>query len=363
MTLPEDIAKSLAEFSKELESRLNSVREELSGKLAEARAALAEHLEAAVATSGAAETGPTPGTAPTDLLNASIASVNDAGSQAEILRAMLEGTAPFARRTALFVSRGGALVLWQSRGFSNESALKALSLDVSHGLAARAMQDRTPSAAAASEFSQELVKSNGNPVDGNAWALPLIVRDKVAAIVYADAGITDPLLDASALQVLVRATSSWLEIQGLRKTNPDAPGVEISAPAAVSTRNESVPVTHAQEAPPEPPPQSKQPPAVSPGGEIAVGLSAQDQEVHKKAKRFAKLLVDEIKLYNQQKVADGRAAKDVYGTLKEDIDKSRSTYEKRYGSTAAAAAKYFDSELVRILAEGDVSLMGPGFPQ
>jgi hypothetical protein len=92
-------------------------------------------------------------------------------------------------------------------------------------------------------------------------------------------------------------------------------------------------------------------------------MSPEDAEVHKKAKRFAKLLVDEIKLYNQAKVAEGRKNKDLYDRLKEDIDKSRATYEKRFGSTVAASADYFNSEVVRILAENDSSLLGANYPR
>jgi hypothetical protein len=71
--------------------------------------------------------------------------------------------------------------------------------------------------------------------------------------------------------------------------------------------------------------------------------------------------VDEIKLYNQVKVGEGRKNKDLYDRLKEDIEKSRSTYTKRYGNTAAASADYFSSELVRSLAEDDISIMGANF--
>lgn len=91
---------------------------------------------------------------------------------------------------------------------------------------------------------------------------------------------------------------------------------------------------------------------------VPAGLSSEDEEVHKKAKRFAKLLVDEIKLYNKAKVEEGRKSKDIYPRLKDDIDKSRGAYDKRYGQTAAAPADYFNQELVRILCEGDSSLLG-----
>ena len=86
-----------------------------------------------------------------------------------------------------------------------------------------------------------------------------------------------------------------------------------------------------------------------------------EDDLHKKARRFAKLLVEEIKLYNQPKVAEGKSNRDLYDRLKQDIEKSRATYEKRYGETTAASADYFNQELVRILADNDPALMGVSF--
>ena len=82
---------------------------------------------------------------------------------------------------------------------------------------------------------------------------------------------------------------------------------------------------------------------------------------HEKARRFAKLLVEEIKLYNQSKVAEGRARGDLYQRLREDIEKSRAAYRKRYGQTISDV-DYFSQELLRILADNNPSLMGAGFP-
>ena len=82
------------------------------------------------------------------------------------------------------------------------------------------------------------------------------------------------------------------------------------------------------------------------------------------AQRFARLLVDEIKLYNQAKVTEGRKYKDLYDRLREDIEKSRSTYQKRYGNTPAASGDYFNTELVRSLAEDEEHLLTfYAFPQ
>jgi hypothetical protein len=107
-------------------------------------------------------------------------------------------------------------------------------------------------------------------------------------------------------------------------------------------------------------------PMVQPAAPVAEpsevpAASSEDQDTHRKAQRFARLLVDEVKLYNQAKVAEGRKHKDLYDRLKEAIEKSRSTFQKRYGNTVAASGDYFQHELVRSLAEDDVSIMGANF--
>jgi hypothetical protein len=302
------------------------------------------------------------GDAPTDVLSAAVVSIYDHSSQADILRALLDGVAQFVERSALLVHKAGNLNAWQSRGFDNDGAVKGFSLSASSGLAGRAIEDREDVSGAASEFDQGFVDAHGNPASGSATVFPLIVRDRVAATIYADAGVrSGGKADFSAIRVLVRAASSRLEIIALRKSA----GAETVAHEATET---AVPV----EAPPPPAPAPKRdvvaPEPAAP--EMVAGATAEitslppeEQEIHKKAKRFAKLLVDEIKLYNQAKVAEGRANKDLYHRLREDIEKSRATYDKRYGSTPAANGGYFNAEVIRILADNDLSTLGSGFPQ
>lgn len=298
--------------------------------------------------------GPPTGT-PTDQLNSAVASLHDNTSQGEILGALLDGAARFAGRAALFVVRGGEAKGWQARGFEDDGAIKNVTLSTNKGLIGRANDDRMPVAAAAEEFDNKFNQEFGNPSDGNALVLPLVVRDKVAAFVYADAGMEEHAkIDASALTLLVRDAGLWLELLTLRKAG--------GAPAAASADAEPAPPPAAAPEPPPPPPKAKAAAAAAPAEE-KVQIAAGDEEIHKKAKRFAKLLVDEIKLYNQAKVQEGRQNRDLYDRLKEDIEKSRATYEKRYGSTPAASGDYFMAEVVRVLADNDRELMGESFPQ
>jgi hypothetical protein len=127
-----------------------------------------------------------------------------------------------------------------------------------------------------------------------------------------------------------------------------APAIEIEQPVAVAQADTVVAASAAAAAP-------------APATDPFANLSPADADVHRKAQRFARLLVDEIKLYNQVKVSEGRKNKDLYDRLHDDIEKSRATYQKRYGSTAAGATDYFSQELVRSLAEDDTSIMGANF--
>lgn len=77
------------------------------------------------------------------------------------------------------------------------------------------------------------------------------------------------------------------------------------------------------------------------------------------ARRIARLLVSEIKLYNERKVAEGRAAGDLYARLKDDIERSRQVYAERTPEHVRATADFFHEELVRILAEGKPEALGP----
>lgn len=87
--------------------------------------------------------------------------------------------------------------------------------------------------------------------------------------------------------------------------------------------------------------------------------SEDPQRAVEDARRIARLLVSEIKLYNERKVAEGRAAGDLYVRLKDDIERSRQVYAERTPEHVRAAGDYFHEELVRLLAEGKPEALGP----
>ena len=283
---------------------------------------------------------PAPGASPSDLLNAAAAAIHESGSQADILRHLLEGEARFAGRVALFVVKGNAISGWQGIGFEDNDAIKTLSIQTGSGLVGKAIQARNPAAGSAQEFDAGFVRSMKPPADGQCLVLPLIVKDKVAAMIYADAGtVPGGTLDSSGLQALTRFAAIWLELSALRKAGGSTAAEDIAQPQPAAAMAASVPAS------------------------VPAASGTEEDELHKKARRFAKLLVEEIKLYNQPRVEEGRQHKDLYERLKVDIEKSRSTYDKRYAESAVASAEYFTQELIRILADNDASLMGASFPR
>ncbi|MGZ8868921.1 MAG: hypothetical protein ACXW2P_11300, partial [Thermoanaerobaculia bacterium] len=90
----------------------------------------------------------------------------------------------------------------------------------------------------------------------------------------------------------------------------------------------------------------------------AGGPATEETKKHDEARRFARLLVSEIKLYNEAKVEQGRKNRDLYERLKEDIDRSRQMYDERIGEDVRKTSNYFYDELVRVLADGNADILG-----
>jgi hypothetical protein len=346
------------------------------------------------------------GSANTGHLVQAVASVHAGSTQKEILRALLDAGTAYAARVALFVVKAGNASGWQGRGFADDDAIKDFSLDMTAGPAAHAYQNRIATPANIAEMDRRFVAQFGGPENEQILVLPLVLKDKIAALLYADGGATG-LVDAASLELLVVSTSTWLEVTSLRKqahkddsvsgiaaasftaatgvpplvpaeaesdAHPHVAPAPAPTVAAISDPFAAHAPKHVAPAAPEPDPVVE---VVEVAGQAAAagaaasapaaatdpfsGMSPEDAETHRKAQRFARLLVDEIKLYNQAKVAEGRRNRDLYDRLKEDIEKSRSTYGKRYGTTVAMSGDYFQKEVIRNLAEEDTSLMGANF--
>ena len=82
-----------------------------------------------------------------------------------------------------------------------------------------------------------------------------------------------------------------------------------------------------------------------------------DPEDDISARRYARLLVSEIKLYHEPAVVEGRRDRDLATRLGGEIARARAMYEQRVSPHVRERADYFHDELVRTLCNGDSSLL------
>ena len=302
-----------------------------------------------------------------------------AANQVEILSVLLQTTQPFAARAGLLILRGGFFMGWQSRGMRDASAFTRISIPANDRMIERLGKERQPLRLQATELG-DVFASAAPAGPGDVYFFPLLIRDRLAGAVYADGGLTDSVVQVEVVQAMSLIACVAVETASLRKpagsgamqpgtipepvrpsptvatSRPEAPAAAIpiiapvvaTPPATVAARD------FAAAAPMVTPPAPA--PMVTP-----YAGSSQSNDVHAKAKRFAKLLVEEIQLYNQVKVDEGRSKRDLYERLRPDIEKSRAAYQIRYAGVIRDA-DYFSEELVRSLASNDRSLLGSSFP-
>ena len=131
---------------------------------------------------------------------------------------------------------------------------------------------------------------------------------------------------------------------------PAAPPVEEAAPVEEPPAMEE-PVAEA------PPPEEAPAPAAAAPVDID-SLPEELKELHKKAKRFAKVTVQDLAMYKKNEIAKGLENRDLYKRLKDEIDRSKVTYDKRFDKIAEHNVDYLYEEIVRVLTKDDPGALG-----
>ncbi len=382
-------------------------------------------------------------------------------SHADILGSLLTGAAQFAERAALFVIRNEQAIGWRECEAGDPANFELiggvslpLSADTLLGRAAHSRSTWNGAPGSNSEDSLLIDQLGGDPQ--TVAAVPLVVRGKVVAVLYADSVSHDSnAVNVDALELLARVAAMAVNLASAPRALPEpqtdepeavtptavaepaytpeiepqtteviaapvveevsteptaehvpeviaAPVVEevstdptaervpevIAAPAVeeVSAQREPEPLARPEEAAAETsaPKPITAAPAIETGApsfttqyaaplgsarrygvsepDLPIDVGEEERRLHNDARRFARLLVSEIKLYNEPKVKDGRSNGDLYDRLREDIDRSRQMYNKRVAPPVAARHDYFHQELVNTLAEGDPAKLGDSYP-
>jgi len=256
--------------------------------------------------------------------------IEAATSQGEVLKRLLEGLQPFAERSALFVIKQGIASLYATRGFESEPAKGASPVvpppeleDLIQGRRSSIDTSGAPYAALLAPLSRFEATS--------VLILPLRLRRKTVAVVMVDSGlrqVVDHPNHVRALAHVAEATLSFLA--GLKEEDKTA----VEAAPSVPTQRLPEPITETQVPPLDP-------------------------KIRANAERSARVLVGDIELYFPAKVAQGRQRGNLYGMLREELDRSRASFTERYGVEMENQHQIFYQTIVAQLCEGDPSKLGP----
>jgi hypothetical protein len=476
--IDEQISRLQSEFNDALaRMRESSANESLDAT--PVSAAIAAHLQAAreQKLSGVSAPESMPTTPNISAIKRAVAQIEKQHTHADVLRVLLTSAVQFADRVAIFVIKNEQAMGWQEceRGdATNLESIRGVALPLSaETLLGRAISSGSAwSGGSGGNVEDQLLVDQLGGEPKSLAAVPLTVRGKVVAVLYADAASSDPTaINLDAIELLSRVAAMAINLASApatapakREHEPVAAPVRAEAavqPSATETSSEphsgyqphvepaahevfaqpvveetvaepaaeetvAKPTTEAaaeseiEEAPATPvveyaaqpvaeeakaEPEKKfssaheervevestptrapietepSPPTVEPSfvsnyaaplgaarrygvtePDLPIEVGEEERRLHNDARRFARLLVSEIKLYNEQKVKEGRSQSNLYERLQEDIDRSRQMYDKRVAPPVAARHDYFHQELVNTLAEGDTSKLGAGYP-
>jgi hypothetical protein len=87
-------------------------------------------------------------------------------------------------------------------------------------------------------------------------------------------------------------------------------------------------------------------------------LSAEEQELHRRANRVAKVSMQDIKMLRPADVRLGKENNDICSRLRDDIERAHKEYDRRFHAILDHPVDYFYAWMVEILGEGDPQALG-----
>ena len=265
-------------------------------------------------------------------LNQVVRRMLQAADPDEIGATLLDAAGDFATGIAWFRIAGEAALGERIRGVPWEAAEAFHTLEIplsSAAALAGAVESRDPVIAATTprEVSERLAEVLDHPPDGRVSIFPVVLRESVPALLYA-----------------------WGSVQG--------PTLELLTQVAAAAWSALPP-------PPEPEPEPElvtiQPASPQPASAWD-RLPLDEQRLHLRAQRCARVQVARMRLAQADAVLAGRAGRDLYETLRESIDAARENYRQSFFAPCSSMVDYLHLELVQTLANDDPDLLGDNYP-
>lgn len=280
-----------------------------------------------------------------DQLNQAVRRIRQAPDIDEMGGILLDAAVVFCTGAALFFIEEGLARGERIRGVPQDGQKVFRGLEIPLAAAAAlagAVETRDPVIAASTpgEVSTAMFKLVGHRPDGRVSIFPVVVRDEVRALVYSWG-----IVQGSALELLSQvAAAVWSEL------SPPAP------PEPAATAPELVQIAPVVGTPPA------VPPSPSPASTAWERLTPEEQQIHFRAQRFARVQVAELRLHEADTVQSSRTSRSLYDALRKQIDSARETFRRSFFEPCASMVDYLHLELVRTLANDDPELLGKNYP-
>lgn len=227
-------------------------------------------------------------------------------SEKQWSRTLVEATDGFCRRAAVFAVNQQFLDFRAARNIVVDGQLRVRLASSGAFASAVESKDAVVALRTRGELSEPIADLFGEAPGLRFHLFPLTTRERVAAVLYADAD--EPPVEANALELLANIGGAVLD--GLRNDFSQ--------------------------------------------------ISGDTADLNLRAQRFARAQAAEMRLYKEQAVQEGRADRNLYARLREEIDASRETYRRTY--LTGSMPDYLHLELVRTLANDDEEVLGPEYP-
>ncbi len=287
-------------------------------------------------------------------LVAALRAMDRARSLSEILDTLADCAGREAARVSVLLVRGSQLRAWRFIGFGPKLD-EATQYDIpipDAGIISDAVRSGAP-------VSRDDVSSGAHPSapffaelppGRNAVALPMSMSGQVVAVLYADQG---PVDDADITDVAAPAIPSWpasLEVMSRHAAR--------CLEAITAYRSAQVQIKALHDAPrPDDAPSAATAAAPAADASFSPGSTGAPVDDEQAARRYARLLISEIKLYHEADVVVGRRERDLASRLGGEIARARVLYEQRVPAHIRQSMDCFHDELVRTLADGDRELI------
>lgn len=255
-----------------------------------------------------------------DQLNQAARRLLQAGGVDELAATLSAVAAPFAAKVLVFRVEGEV-----ARNGQMDVAL------ASAPALAGAIQTRDPVVAAATpgELPGALLDLLGHSTEDRVYIFPIVAGESVPALVYASGNVQGPAIELLAQM----AAAAWKALTPARPANG---GLVTIAPTPAA-----------------------------PAAEKASSwdrLNPEEQQIHLRAQRWARVRVAELRLRQSAAVQAARARRNLYESLREPIDAARQEFRQNFFATCPSMVDYLHLELLSTLAHDDADLLGKDYP-